>query len=110
MSEEKEEKYLAVLEKLGPVFGEGMELMDVLFLIGIRESGKAPTKMSKQEKEDAMHLGTCTVLAQFGYYKTVGEDPEGWPQFERLEDLPAMNEREQESLLKKGVSAYFEKV
>ena len=110
MSKEVEEKYLAVLGKLGPVFGEGMELMDVLFLIGIRESGRAPTKMSKQEKEDAMHLGTCTVLTQYGYYKSVGEDAEGWPLFEHLEDLPPLSEQEQEQLLKKGVSDYFEKV
>ena len=77
MSKEVEDKYREVLDKLGPVFGDGMELMDVLFLVGIRESGKAPTKMSKQEKEDAMHLGTCTILEQYGYYKSLGEDEEG---------------------------------
>jgi hypothetical protein len=110
MSKEVEDKYREVLDKLGPVFGDGMELMDVLFLVGIRESGKAPTKMSKQEKEDAMHLGTCTILEQYGYYKSLGEDEEGWPQFEHLKDLPPMNEQEQEALLKKGVADYFEKV
>lgn len=108
MAENLEGRYQEVIERLSPVFGKGMELLDLIFLIGIRESGKAPTTMSKQEKEDALHLGTCTILAQYGYYNKLDSDEDGWPHFEHQMDLPPLNEKQQEDLLKQGVADYFE--
>jgi hypothetical protein len=90
-------------------FGDVPDLQVVLFLIGVQELGKGRQVFSKDEKQDLMHLATCRVLSQYGYYEYTGLDDEGWPQYELIKKLPPMTLREQDILLKKAVLSYFEK-
>lgn len=88
-------------------FGEGLELDAILLLVGIQELGKGYEEFSKDEKMNLMHIAICTILEPFGYYTFIEEDDDGWPHFEKVEDLPPLNPKEQEYLLKEALTHYF---
>jgi hypothetical protein len=90
-------------------FGDMPDLQVVLFLIGVQELGQGRRDFSKDEKQDLMHLATCRVLSQYGYYEYTGADEDGWPQYNLVKKLPAMSLRDQDILLKKAVVDYFDK-
>lgn len=104
----RKQKWLKLRLSLKERFGRVADLNAVLMLIGIREVGKVKPKYEKEEKEDLMHVATCTVLAQHGYYKLTGHDGDGWPHYVEATPLPAMNAREQEHFLIECVIKYFE--
>jgi len=49
------------------------------------------------------------LLKPYGYYRELGRDADGWPHFERVKDLPPLNEKEQERLMKEALLDYFER-
>ncbi len=89
-------------------FGKKPDLEAILFLIGIQEFGGTKEKFSKEQKQDLMHVATCSLLSQSGFYEIEGKDDDGWPHFKQLKPLPEMNAFEQESFLKDHVLLYFE--
>ena len=80
----------------------------ILFLVGMQETGFMPEKITKEQKQDLMHVAVCTVLAQSGYYLSEGNDEEGWPHFKQLKELPVMELPVQENFLKDHILLYFE--
>ena len=94
--------------KLIEKFGKKPDMEAILFLIGIQELGNVGKKVTKEQKQDMMHIAVCTLLSQSGFYKLEGYDDEGWPHFLQLKELPAYNMIEQESFLKDHVLLYFE--
>lgn len=80
----------------------------ILFLIGLQETGFLVEKISKEQKQDLMHVAVCTILSSSGYYSLDVIDEQGWPHFTQLKDLPAMNLIEQESFLKDHILLYFQ--
>ena len=84
------------------------DLNGILFLIGVQELGQHAREFKKDEKVALMHIAICVVLLPFGYYKELGRDADGWPHFERVKDLPPLDAKEQERLMKEAVLAYFE--
>jgi hypothetical protein len=103
------DKWRALVMKLADDFGEEPDLQAIIFLIGVQELGKGPQKFSKDEKEDLMHIATCKLLSQFGFYTLEGKDQDGWPHWTLIKKLPPLNLREQDTLLKQAVIEYFEK-
>ncbi len=101
-------KYKELLAELEETFGGGMDLQSVIFLIGVQELGKGYQKFSKRQKVELMHVGICTVLEPFGFYKTIGRDKDNWPHFEFVKELPPLDDSQQKHLLKEAVLAYFE--
>ncbi len=93
--------------KLVERFGKKPDLEAVLFLIGMQETGFVVSKISKEQKQDLMHIAVCTVLGQSGYYVKEGNDEDGWPHFKQLKELPVQDLREQENFLKDHVLLYF---
>lgn len=89
-------------------FGKKPDLEAILFLIGMQETGFIKEKITKEQKQDLMHVATCSLLAQSGYYKLEGRDEDGWPHYKQLKTLPVLNAFEQESFLKDHVLLYFE--
>ena len=81
-------------------FGKKPDLEAILFLIGIQETGLIQNKISKEQKQDLMHVATCTILSPSGFYQLKEVDSEGWPHFVQLQSLPEMNLIEQESFIK----------
>ncbi len=78
-------------------------------LIGMQEIRSSQRKFSKEEKEDLMHIATCTLLSSCGYYSFKEYDPDGWPHFDKGEGMPHFNIKEQEDLLKEKIILYFDK-
>lgn len=105
---ERKEKWLKIRLNLREQFGRLPDLNAVLMLIGLREVGKVKSKYEKEEKEELMHVGTCTVLSHFGFYKLTHHDRDGWPHFAEHNPIPQMTFKEQEHLLIDGVIVYFE--
>jgi hypothetical protein len=90
-------------------FGKIPDMEGILFLIGINEFGGEPKKekFTKEQKQDLMHIAVCTLLSQLDYFRFVGRDEEGWPHFERTQNIPQTSMKEQEELLKACVVHYF---
>ena len=94
--------------KLVERFGKKPDLETVLFLIGIQETGIIREKITKEQKQDLMHVAVCTLLTPSGYYELENTDKDGWPHFRHLKAMPEMNPIEQENFLKDHVLLYFE--
>ena len=90
-------------------FGKKPDMEAILFLIGMQETGFVKTKITKEQKQDLMHVAICTLLSESGYYLLEGKDEEGWPHFKQLKEIPALHVFEQENFLKDHVLLYFEK-
>jgi hypothetical protein len=95
--------------KLLERFGKKPDMEAILFLIGMQETGFIQTKITKEQKQDLMHVAVCTLLSQSGYYILEGKDEEGWPHFKQLKEIPSLHVAEQENFLKDHVLLYFEK-
>ena len=95
--------------KLAERFGKKPDLEAVLFLIGMQETGFIKEKITKEQKQDLMHVAVCTVLSQSGYYELEYYDKEGWPHFKQLKEMPSLNLIEQENFLKDHILLYFDK-
>ena len=84
------------------------DLNGILFLIGMQEFGHLRDNFSKEEKQDLMHVATCRLLSQDGYYSFVGRDEEGWPHYEVLKPFQTKGVKEQSRLLKEKIIEYFQ--
>jgi len=101
-------KFKEVLAELDKTFGGGLDVQSILFLIGVQELGKGYNNFSKREKTELMHVAVCTVLEPYGYYKTIGRDEDNWPHFEFIKELPPLDERQQQHLMKEAIITYFQ--
>jgi len=83
------------------------DLNAILFLIGIQELGRVPSKFTKEEKQDLMHIAVCQLLSEEGYFEFEGRDADGWPHYKNLRPLNIEGVAAQEQLLKEKVINYF---
>ena len=101
-------EWVDLLYKLKETTGKRpADLNAVLFLIGLQELGKGPKVLSKEEKQDIIHIAICKVLSLAGYYKLEGVDKDGWPHWSLQKKLPRFDLLEQEKLLKIQILDYF---
>lgn len=101
-------RFQQLVKKLEEQFGGGLDTQAILFLIGVQELGLGYKKFKKHEKTDLMHVAVCTLLEPHGHYKFIGRDEENWPHFELIKELPPLEEREQQHLMKEAILDYFE--
>jgi hypothetical protein len=94
--------------KLAERFGKKPDMEAVLFLIGMQETGFIKEKITKEQKQDLMHVAVCSLLIPSGFYELENVDKDGWPHFRQLKAMPDMNPIEQENFLKDHVLLYFE--
>lgn len=94
--------------KLIERFGKKPDLDAVLYLIGLQEMQYFKKKVTKETKQDLMHVAVCTILMPGGYYQLSHVDDEGWPHFQQLKPLPELGIAEQENFLKDYILFYFE--
>ncbi|MCB0410340.1 MAG: hypothetical protein KDD29_08975 [Flavobacteriales bacterium] len=101
-------KWEKVQQLVKQKFDEELDLQSILFVIGLQELGQNHQMLKKEQKVEVMHIGICSVLAPFGYYKKLGLDNDGWPHFKNIKKLPndLVGESQQE-LLKKAIVQYF---
>ena len=89
-------------------FGKKPDMEAILFLIGLQETGMIKEKITKEQKQDMMHVAVCTLLMQSGYYELDQVDRDGWPHFKQLKPVPDMSMPEQENFLKDHILLYFD--
>ena len=101
-------RWWALEAKLVERFGKKPDMEAILFLIGMQETGFIKQKITKEQKQDLMHVAVCSLFAQSGFYELEKKDQEGWPHFRQLKPLPEMNMIEQENFLKDHILLYFQ--
>ena len=96
-----------VVQRLSDTFTEGETLgVDgIIYLIGVQELGQLGRTYVKDEKVDLMHIGKH--LDPFGYYQYEFTDPDGWPHYRLVQNLPDLKPGEQTILMKKAIVQYF---
>ena len=87
--------------------GDAVDVEGMLYLVGLQELGQVHRKMKKDDNVNLIHIGICTVLEPYGYYRFDYFDEEGWPHFELLEALPPLKPGEQSILMKEALVEYF---
>lgn len=102
-----EQQFQELTKQIEADFGEGIDTEAIMVLIGVQELGQGYKKFSKDEKINLIHIATCTILEPYGYYKFTENDDDGWPHFEILDNLPPLDSRQQEHLIKEAIIAYF---
>jgi len=107
IQDDLQQRWWQLEAKLVERFGKKPEMEAILFLIGMQETGFMPDKISKEQKQDLMHVAVCTLLSQSGYYVMNGKDEDGWPHFTQVKELPQYSLPEQENFLKDHVLLYF---
>lgn len=101
-------KFQKVVVEIEKKFGGGIDVQGILFLIGVNELGIGYKEFSKSEKTDLLHVAICTLLEPYGYYKFEGRDNDQWPHFKIIKELPHLNDREQQHLIKEAIIEYFQ--
>lgn len=105
------EAWSKLLNKVAEDFGgEKPDLKVMLFLIGVQELGKGPQSFNKRQKEELMHIATCRLFSNLGFYELRGLDQDGWPHWELVKPIPNYTLLEQEMLMKSLVVDYFDEL
>ena len=101
-------RWWALEAKLVDRFGKKPDMEAILFLIGVQETGFIKEKITKEQKQDLMHVAICVLFSQSGYYELERKDNEGWPHFRQLKSLPVLNMIQQENFMKDHILLYFQ--
>lgn len=109
MNFELEKKWRDTIKEVSVNFHEELDLKSLLFILGLQELNLGYLELTKDQKLEVMHIAICTLLEPYGYYVFVGRDKDGWPHFEKKDDLPILSDREQEVLIKESIIDYFSK-
>lgn len=108
MNKELDKEWEKVAQFTQHRFGEKLDEQTILFIIGLQELGLNKQNFKKEEKLDIIHIGLCTVLSPYGYYKIIGKDNDGWPHFKNIKKLPNnVYGESQVVLLKKAIIDYL---
>ena len=107
--QELKERWDALVIILSEKFsdGESLDVEGVLYLVGMQELGQVNRVMKKDDNVNLIHVGICSVLEPYGYYRFDYFDNDGWPHFELLEPLPPLKPGEQSILMKEALVTYF---
>jgi hypothetical protein len=108
INDDLQQRWWTLEAKLVDRFGKKPDMEAILFLIGMQETNFIKKKITKEQKQDLMHVAVCTVLAPSGYYQLERYDKDGWPHFKQLKEMPSLNLMEQENFLKDHILLYFE--
>ena len=103
------ERWELLIDQLSQQFSdaEALEIEGVLYLIGLQEFGKIEQKFKKDDNVNLIHIGICTILEPYGFYRFDFIDDDGWPHFELVESLPVLKPGEQSLLIKTAIVEYF---
>jgi hypothetical protein len=103
------DRWEKLVEVLTDKFSDGdpLDVEGMLYLIGLQELGQIHRKFKKDDNIDLIHIGICTVLEPYGYYRFDFFDAQGWPHFVLTEELPTLKAGEQSVLMKEAIVEYF---
>lgn len=107
--ERLKERWETLVKQLSTQFADGdiLDLDAIIYLIGVQELSQLDRKFKKDDKINLMHIAICKLLEPFGYYEFDFVDPDGWPHYKILEQLPPLKAGEQSVLMKEAIVSYF---
>jgi len=91
-------------------FGSYPSVTTALFIIGLQEIGMVLDDLSKEEKQDVIHVAVCALMEMEGFYTRTGVDKDGWPHFEATEKIDEIDIDNQENFIKTLIIKYFKDV
>jgi hypothetical protein len=74
----------------------------------VPDLGQGLRPFSKEEKQDLMHIGICTILEPNGHWVFQHRDAEGWPHYTLGTPMPMLALDEQEAYLATALADYLE--
>jgi len=102
-----EKRWGELIVRLEKQFDDEMSLKGILYLIGVQELNFGVKRFGKEEKIDILHVATCKLLSNYGYYKFDSIDKDGWPHYIELKALKNLSEKGQQNLIKKAIISYL---
>tara|TARA_Y100000588_G_C13982484_1_gene807846 strand:+ start:535 stop:858 length:324 start_codon:yes stop_codon:yes gene_type:complete len=96
-----------LIDKLEKKFDNEVSLKGLLYLIGIQELNFGVKQFEREEKINVLHVATCKLLSNYGYYAFDGIDEDGWPHYKELKALQNLSAKEQQDLIKEAVIKYL---
>ena len=55
------------------------------------------------------YLAICSLLTPYGFFQFDRIDEDGWPHWKEINPITALNDKDQEILIKKAILNYFNK-
>ena len=104
---QRSKKWKALVERLEKQFLDEVSLKGILYLIGIQELNFGLKQFNREEKINVLHVATCKLLSNYGYYKFDSIDKDGWPHYIEIKALQNLSEKDQENLIKKAIIHYI---
>lgn len=107
--EKLKSQWQELTKKLSNQFADGdkLDLDGIIYLIGVQEKSNVHAKYKKDDKINLMHIAICRLLEPYGYYEFEYIDPDGWPHYKVLKQLPPLKAGEQSVLMKEAIVQYF---
>ena len=102
-----DKKWESLIERLEKQFLDEVSLKGILYLIGIQELNFGLKQFNREEKINVLHVATCKLLSNYGYYKFDSIDKDGWPHYIEIKALQNLSEKDQENLIKKAILHYI---
>lgn len=102
-----EKKWDELIKKLETQFNDEMSLKGILYLIGIQELNFGVKRFSREEKINVLHVATCKLLSNYGYYTFDSIDKDGWPHYKELKAIKNLSENDQQKLIKEAIIKYL---
>ena len=102
-----EKRWGELIVRLEKQFDDEMSLKGILYLIGVQELNFGIKRYDREEKINVLHVATCKLLSNYGYYKFDSIDKDGWPHYIRLRTLQNLSEKKQQNLIKEAIINYF---
>ena len=84
-TEEKLGKISAALREFFSL-DEAPGIAEMIFLAGLQSLGKPAGPLSRDDKMNVMHIGTCVLLEPYGYYRYSHRDADGYPHYEPVKE------------------------
>jgi len=88
-------------------YGEFPSVISLLFLIGMEHTPVFGVELTKEQKQEVIHVGLCAMLVKEGVYTLDHHDEDGWPHYKATEKSETINIEKQENYIKQLLINYF---
>ncbi len=99
-------KWAQFKEDFKEQFGRYPSVISALFVIGLDQlPGANPS--TKEEKQEVIHVGLCTLLEEENLYRFTHFDEDGWPHFKPTDKAQTTDIEKQENYLKRRIIEHY---
>ena len=105
--ENLEKQWQKTIKQLEQQFDDEISIKGILYLIGIQELNFGLKSFSREEKINVLHVATCRLLSDYGYYKLDRVDNDGWPHYKELRAVKNLSADDQKKLIKTAIINYL---